>query len=138
MEQPQQLGTGHAVKLAKESLPDDGVTLVLYGDVPLISQATLSAREQAAKLGSVGLVVAEFSNPAQLGRIVRNGWGAITEIVEFKDATDEQRNIRKLIPDYCRAYRAHDPLARSCAIKQCATGILFNRRYRYGSPTTSM
>ena len=96
VEQPQQLGTGHAVKLAKESLPDDGVTLVLYGDVPLISQATLSACEQAAKHGSVGLVVAEFSNPAQLGRIVRNDKGAITEIVEFKDATDEQRNIREI------------------------------------------
>ncbi len=96
VEQAEQLGTGHAVKLAKEHLPDDGVTLVLYGDVPLISQTTLEACEQAARLGSLGLVVAEFSDPAQLGRIVRDDQGAITAIVEFKDASDEQRKIQEI------------------------------------------
>ncbi|MEC8499933.1 MAG: NTP transferase domain-containing protein, partial [Pseudomonadota bacterium] len=96
VEQAEQLGTGHAVKLAKEHLPDDGVTLVLYGDVPLISQTTLEECEQAARIGSVGLVVAEFSDPAQLGRIVRDDQGAITAIVEFKDASDEQRKIQEI------------------------------------------
>ena len=83
-------------KVSKRTLPDDGVTLVLYGDAPLISQTTLEACEQAARLGSVGLVVAEFSDPAQLGRIVRDDQGAITAIVEFIDASDEQRKIQEI------------------------------------------
>lgn len=96
VEQSQQLGTGHAVKLAKDQLPDDGVMLVLYGDVPLISRATILACEQAAKTGALGLVVAEFSDPAELGRIVRDSDGSITSIVEFKDADDQQRKIREI------------------------------------------
>jgi bifunctional UDP-N-acetylglucosamine pyrophosphorylase/glucosamine-1-phosphate N-acetyltransferase len=96
VEQSQQLGTGHAVKLAKDQLPDDGAMLVLYGDVPLISHATILACEQAAKTGALGLVVAEFSDPAELGRIVRDSDGSITSIVEFKDADDQQRKIREI------------------------------------------
>mgnify|MGYP001156743562 FL=1 len=96
VEQQEQLGTGHAVKLAKEQLPDDGVMLILYGDVPLISQQTLTACENAAKNGNLGLVVAEFSDPAELGRIIRDDTGAVREIVEFKDATSEQRQISEI------------------------------------------
>ena len=67
VEQREQLGTGHAVKLAKEQLPDDGVMLILCGDVPLISQQTIAQCEHAANNGSLGVIVAEFSNPAELG-----------------------------------------------------------------------
>ncbi len=96
VEQREQLGTGHAVKLAKEQLPNDGVMLILYGDVPLISQQTIAQCEHAANNGSLGVIVAEFSNPAELGRIVRDDTGAVREIVEFKDATPEQRQIREI------------------------------------------
>jgi bifunctional UDP-N-acetylglucosamine pyrophosphorylase/glucosamine-1-phosphate N-acetyltransferase len=106
VEQSKQLGTGHAVKLAKDQLPDDGVMLVLYGDVPLISHATILACEQAAKTGALGLVVAEFSDPAELGRIVRDSDGSITSIVEFKDADDQQRKIEKSTPEYWRHRRS--------------------------------
>ena len=58
VEQEQQLGTGHAGKLAKDQLPDDGAMLVLYGDVPLITEATIRACEDAANRGQRGLVVA--------------------------------------------------------------------------------
>ena len=100
VEQEQQLGTGHAVKLAKDQLPDDGAMLVLYGDVPLITEATIRACEDAANRGQLGLVVAEVSDPAQLGRIIRDDTGAVQEIVEFKDATPDQRQISEINPAF--------------------------------------
>lgn len=94
--QAQQQGTGHAVKLAMAQLPGDGVILVLYGDVPLVSQTTLERALEAAAGGAVGLVTADFDDPAELGRIVRNSDGNIECIVEFKDASEEQRAIREI------------------------------------------
>ena len=96
VEQEQQLGTGHAVKLAKAHLPDEGVMLVLYGDVPLITEDTIRACEDAALQGRLGLVVAEFSDPAELGRIIRDDTDAVRAIIEFKDATPEQRKISEI------------------------------------------
>ena len=98
VQQADQLGTGHAVRLAMQALPpapsgDEGVTLILYGDVPLVSQQTLSAAIDAARSGCVGLVTAEFDNPAELGRIIRNGAGRIQRIVEYRDASPQERDI---------------------------------------------
>ena len=107
VEQEQQLGTGHAVKLAKDQLPDDGAMLVLYGDVPLITEATIRACEDAANRGQLGLVVAEVSDPAQLGRIIRDDTGAVQEIVEFKDATPEQRQISEINSGILAAPQQH-------------------------------
>ena len=93
VDQLEQKGTGHAVQIAVAALPDSAVTLVVYGDVPLIQKQTLEAAIAAAAKGRVGLVTAVFADPAQLGRIVRNVEGDIRRIVEFKDASPAERDI---------------------------------------------
>lgn len=97
--QEPQLGTGHAVQQALPHLGDDsqtaGSTLVLYGDVPLTSAATLRNLLHAAGDG-VGLLTAELADPTGYGRIVRDASGAVQAIVEQKDATAEQRAIREI------------------------------------------
>ena len=97
--QAEQKGTAHAVGQALPDVADDAVVLVTYGDVPLVSQETLSAcaRVAGAPGGeALALVTAEFEDPAQLGRIVREDSGAIVAIVEYADATDAQRAIREI------------------------------------------
>ena len=94
--QAEQLGTGHAVKIALAHVPDDGVSLVLYGDVPLITHDTLAECVAAAQLGHLSIVTAEFSDPAQLGRIARNDAGYIEAIIEYKDASDDERAITEI------------------------------------------
>jgi len=93
IDQVDQKGTGHAVQVAVAELPDSAVTLVVYGDVPLIQQQTLEAAIASAEQGNVGLVTSVFADPAQLGRIVRGTDNAIQRIVEFKDATTEEQQI---------------------------------------------
>jgi len=97
--QDQQLGTGHAVLCAKEAFQDfRGDVLILSGDVPLIRQRTLRAivehheRSQAA----VTLLTAWLEGPHGYGRILRAGDGSISGIVEEKDASDAERNIREI------------------------------------------
>ena len=94
--QAEQLGTGHAVRIALAHVPDDGISLVLYGDVPLITHGTLAECVAAAQLGHLSIVTAEFSDPAQLGRIARNDAGYIEAIIEYKDASDDQRAITEI------------------------------------------
>ena len=94
--QEQRKGTGHAVQQALPHISDDAVVLVVYGDVPLVASNTLKACVAAAAQGDVGLVTADFADPAELGRIVRDGAGAITGIVEYADASPEQRAIHEI------------------------------------------
>ncbi len=100
VQQQEQQGTGHAVKLAYEQLTDaaaaDGVVLVLYGDVPLVGEDTLQRAVAAAAQGELGLVTADFADPAELGRIVRDVAGNITRIVEFKDADESTRAVTEI------------------------------------------
>jgi bifunctional UDP-N-acetylglucosamine pyrophosphorylase / glucosamine-1-phosphate N-acetyltransferase len=91
-EQAQQLGTGHAVQQAMPGVPDDARVLVLYGDVPLIRSATLQRLLDAP--GRLAVLAAELADPAGYGRIVRDAQGRVAAIVEHKDASDEQREIR--------------------------------------------
>jgi bifunctional UDP-N-acetylglucosamine pyrophosphorylase / glucosamine-1-phosphate N-acetyltransferase len=91
-EQAQQLGTGHAVLQAMPGVPDDARVLVLYGDVPLIRSATLQRLLDAP--GRLAVLAAELEDPAGYGRIVRDAQGRVAAIVEHKDASDEQREIR--------------------------------------------
>jgi bifunctional UDP-N-acetylglucosamine pyrophosphorylase/glucosamine-1-phosphate N-acetyltransferase len=94
--QGEQLGTGHAVMQALPSLGPGGIVLVLYGDVPLIASATLRSLVHAAESGALALLTQELDNPRSYGRIVRDGSGKVVRIVEEKDATDREREIREV------------------------------------------
>jgi bifunctional UDP-N-acetylglucosamine pyrophosphorylase/glucosamine-1-phosphate N-acetyltransferase len=93
--QEPQLGTGHAVQQAVPQLDDAQPTLVLYGDVPLTTSASLQRLVEAAGNDKLGILTVEQANPFGLGRIVRED-GRIVRIVEEKDATPEQRQIREI------------------------------------------
>ncbi len=95
--QKEQLGTGHAVLQARDALGHfAGDVLILYGDVPLVSTATM--REMLDRLNQGDeprSVVLGFrpDNPGAYGRIVADGQGVIDKMVEYKDATAEERQI---------------------------------------------
>ncbi len=93
--QAEQLGTGHAVQQALPHLHKDGVTLVLYGDVPLIKADTLKPLVAAAQSGNLGLLTVVLQDPTGYGRIVREH-GKVVRIVEHKDASDAERDIREV------------------------------------------
>ena len=95
--QEPQLGTGHAVMQALpyfDAVPP-APTLVLYGDVPLTRAATLRRLIEAAGTDRLALLTTQLANPHGYGRIVRVG-GAVTRIVEEKDADDAERAIREI------------------------------------------
>ncbi|MFV0283501.1 MAG: bifunctional UDP-N-acetylglucosamine diphosphorylase/glucosamine-1-phosphate N-acetyltransferase GlmU [Castellaniella sp.] len=97
LQQPQ-LGTGHAVMQALPQLLEGGaddVSLVLYGDVPLVRAQTLRALLQARGDG-LALLTETLADPTGYGRIVRDDQGRIRRIVEHKDAGDEERAIREV------------------------------------------
>lgn len=94
--QEPQLGTGHAVSQALPGIPGDATVLVLYGDVPLVNPATLVQAVKIATAGDVGLITVTVDDPKGYGRIVRDAAGAVTGIVEEKDANDDQRAIREV------------------------------------------
>jgi bifunctional UDP-N-acetylglucosamine pyrophosphorylase / glucosamine-1-phosphate N-acetyltransferase len=93
--QEPQLGTGHAVQQAMPLLPDDGLTLILNGDVPLIEAGTLQRLVDSGGAGKLALLSVELRDPTGYGRIVREG-GAVRAIVEQKDASPQQREIREV------------------------------------------
>jgi bifunctional UDP-N-acetylglucosamine pyrophosphorylase/glucosamine-1-phosphate N-acetyltransferase len=93
VEQPEQLGTGHAVAQALPAINDAQTVLILYGDVPLISADTLRSLAAPASRGDLGLLTAMLDNPFGYGRILRDDTGRVTGIVEEKDASDAQRII---------------------------------------------
>ncbi|MET9604387.1 bifunctional UDP-N-acetylglucosamine diphosphorylase/glucosamine-1-phosphate N-acetyltransferase GlmU [Streptomyces sp. NPDC006512] len=99
--QYEQNGTGHAVRMALEGLggPVDGTVVVVCGDTPLLTGETLEqlARTHEADGNAVTVLTAEVPDSTGYGRIVRDGaTGAVTAIVEHKDATDAQRAIREI------------------------------------------
>ncbi len=94
--QEPQLGTGHAVQQALPLLGDDGVTLVLSGDVPLIEASTLAALLAESDDQRLALLTLRMPDPTGYGRIVRAGIEAsaqVRAIVEQKDASDAERAI---------------------------------------------
>lgn len=93
--QAEQLGTGHAVQQAVPSLQDDEIALVLYGDVPLVRSETLRSLLALAGPESMGLLTVMLEDPTGYGRVLRDTTGRVLGIVEQKDATAEQRNIRE-------------------------------------------
>ncbi len=92
-EQREQRGTGHAVMMAEEALRGfDGLVLILYGDVPLLTEALLRELVGKADARTLSLVTIRMRNPRGYGRIVRDG-GKVAKIVEEKDCTEGQRAI---------------------------------------------
>lgn len=90
--QPQQLGTGHAVAQAMPHIDAEQV-LVLYGDVPLIQQATIERLLTHADPDQLALLTVFLADPTGYGRIIRDQKHAVQAIVEQKDASPEQRQI---------------------------------------------
>jgi bifunctional UDP-N-acetylglucosamine pyrophosphorylase / glucosamine-1-phosphate N-acetyltransferase len=91
--QEPQLGTGHAVLQAAATLTSED-TLVLYGDVPLTRRDTLE--QVAAVRGTLSLLTASLEDPTGYGRIVRDGRGRVTRVVEERDATPDERTIHEI------------------------------------------
>ncbi|MQA09696.1 MAG: bifunctional UDP-N-acetylglucosamine diphosphorylase/glucosamine-1-phosphate N-acetyltransferase GlmU [Pseudonocardiaceae bacterium] len=98
--QDEQHGTGHAVScgLAPLDEPVIGTVLVSYGDVPLLDTSTMSAllAEHAQAGNAVTVLTAVVSDPTGYGRMVRDADGAVTGIVEHRDATPEQLDITEI------------------------------------------
>ncbi len=90
--QPEQRGTGDAVRLALRDIPDPARVLVLYGDVPLLRAATLT--ELVNTHAELAVLTAELADPAGYGRVLRDGLGRVRAIVEDKDADADQRAVR--------------------------------------------
>ena len=90
-----QLGTGHAVQQAAPLLADDGVVVILSGDVPLTQVDTLQGLIEACGGERLALLTIEFDDPTGYGRIVREG-EQVRAIVEQKDASEAQRAIREV------------------------------------------
>lgn len=93
--QEPQLGTGHAVMQAVPQIDENAPTLVLYGDVPLTTAASLRRLVEAAGDDKLAILTVEQANPFGLGRIVREN-GNIVRIVEEKDANELERAIKEI------------------------------------------
>jgi bifunctional UDP-N-acetylglucosamine pyrophosphorylase / glucosamine-1-phosphate N-acetyltransferase len=111
--QEEQLGTGHAVMVAKDDLSEKGydTILVLLGDHPLVSVETLKNLEKVHKEKKATITMAtavvphfeeNFSVFHHYGRVIRNGGGQVKKIVEFKDATEDEREVKEVnLAYYC-------------------------------------
>jgi bifunctional UDP-N-acetylglucosamine pyrophosphorylase/glucosamine-1-phosphate N-acetyltransferase len=91
-EQADRLGTGHALQQAMPEVPQDARVLVLYGDVPLIAAQTL--KRLLAADGRIAVLVADLDDPTGYGRVLRDAEGRVARIVEHKDASGEQHEIK--------------------------------------------
>ncbi|MDP9416341.1 MAG: NTP transferase domain-containing protein [Actinomycetota bacterium] len=102
--QGEQRGTGHAVLAAREHLHGDGDVLVVYGDMPLLSAATLRRlRERRSETGAAAVALTiTLDNPPDFGRIVRNEHGDVVRVVEVRDASPDELAIREVnVGAYC-------------------------------------
>ncbi|MGA9656969.1 MAG: NTP transferase domain-containing protein, partial [Polyangia bacterium] len=98
VEQTEQKGTGHAVRLGLAALSRwEGTVLILYGDVPLLSRETLTALVKKSRSGgTLAILTAELAEPRGYGRVVRDSHGGVVEVVEHKDASEGQRRITEV------------------------------------------
>jgi bifunctional UDP-N-acetylglucosamine pyrophosphorylase/glucosamine-1-phosphate N-acetyltransferase len=99
-EQDEIMGTGRATECGLDVLPADltGTVLVTYGDVPLLTGETLRALVDVhtESDAAVTVVTAELTDPGSYGRVLRDPNGDVEQVVEFKDASEEQRSVREI------------------------------------------
>ncbi|ASD68796.1 bifunctional UDP-N-acetylglucosamine diphosphorylase/glucosamine-1-phosphate N-acetyltransferase GlmU [Pseudoalteromonas piscicida] len=93
--QAEQLGTGHAVAVAKEHIGDDDKVLILYGDVPLTKLSTLQRLLDVTPDNGLAVLTVDLANPTGYGRMLREN-GKLVGIVEQKDASAEQLAITEI------------------------------------------
>lgn len=108
-EQKEQRGTGDALLAAKNAAADADTIVAMPGDHPLVSLETIKEllavmKEKKAVIASATVKFPDFNSEGKVmeraGRIVRNADGSVNRIVEFKDATDEERKITEINPSY--------------------------------------
>jgi bifunctional UDP-N-acetylglucosamine pyrophosphorylase/glucosamine-1-phosphate N-acetyltransferase len=104
--QARQHGTGHALAQALPAVADDATVLVLYGDVPLISPATLRGLVEAAGPSGLALLTMRLDDPKGYGRILRAADGRVQRIVEEKDAGDDERRVGEVNTGFLAARAA--------------------------------
>jgi bifunctional UDP-N-acetylglucosamine pyrophosphorylase/glucosamine-1-phosphate N-acetyltransferase len=95
VEQTEQKGTGHAVRVGLAPLADwDGLVLILYGDAPLLRRETIEALlTEARRTGGLAILTARLPDPTGYGRILRDKKGRVLRVVEQKDASKKERKI---------------------------------------------
>lgn len=93
--QAEQLGTGHAVQQAMPDTPDENRTLVLFGDVPLLRDATLQRLLDATPADEISVLTVDMDDPGGYGRMIREG-DTVTGIVEQKDASAAEQAISEI------------------------------------------
>lgn len=96
--QDQQLGTGHAVKCARDFIGKEGETMILFGDTPLITGETLDRLVKTHRYtgNAITVLSAMIDNPTGYGRIIRDLDGTFLKSVEHKDATEEERQCNEV------------------------------------------
>ncbi len=94
--QPEPLGTAHAVHVARDLIEDDKYIAVIFGDNPFISASMIKQLLNYLHSTDAGVVTLGFhrNNPAQYGRIVNDKQGNFLKIVEFKEASEEEKKIQ--------------------------------------------
>lgn len=101
--QRQQLGTAHAVQMVMPHIDNQNCVLVLNGDVPLISSRTLSKLVDSALQERLALLTMRLADPTGYGRVLRNAKGTIQGIIEHKDASEEQQQIKETYTGFLAA-----------------------------------
>ena len=96
VKQKEQLGTGHAVQQAIPHINDNSICLILYGDVPLIKTETLQILTDKAESSGFSLLSVMMENPFGYGRIIRDSNNSILSIVEQKDASKDELQVREI------------------------------------------
>jgi len=97
--QEKQLGTGHAVMMAEDTLKDfSGDVMVLLGDVPFLSSETIQnlISEHVSRSAVATVLSSEPPDPTGYGRVIRNSDGLVEKIVEHKDTTDEEKLVGEI------------------------------------------
>ena len=97
--QEEQFGTGHATEIGLDAIPNldpHDIVVILYGDLPLLTPQLVGALADLGPAETARLITAEVDDPSGYGRVVRNDAGAVVGVVEDRDCTPEQRQIKEI------------------------------------------